>query len=57
MYEEIYELCQNTEKVMGMFSKELLELDPNLKTPRGEALRILLYLFERDDAVKTYLAG
>lgn len=30
----------------------MLELDPNLKTPRGEALRILLYLFERDDAVK-----
>ena len=29
MYEEIYELCQNTEKVMGMFSKELLELDRN----------------------------
>ena len=29
MYEEIYELCQNTEKVMGMFSKELQELDRN----------------------------
>lgn len=29
LYKEIYELCQNTEKVMGMFSKELLELDRN----------------------------
>ena len=29
LYKEIYELCQNTEKVMGMFSKELLELDKN----------------------------
>lgn len=29
MYEEIYTLCLNTEKVMGMFSKELQELDRN----------------------------
>ena len=29
LYKEIYELCQNTEKVMEMFSKELLELDRN----------------------------
>lgn len=28
-YEEIYELCRNTEKVMDMFSKELYELDKN----------------------------
>ncbi len=29
MYENIYELCQNIERVMEMFSKELLELDRN----------------------------
>jgi ABC-type transporter Mla subunit MlaD len=29
LYEEIYELCRNTEKVMGMFSKELKKLDDN----------------------------
>ena len=29
MYEEVYDLCLNTEKVMNMFSKELLELDRN----------------------------
>ena len=29
MYEEVYEMCRNTEKVMGMFSKELRELDRN----------------------------
>jgi len=29
MYGEIYELCQNTEKVMDMYSKELQELDRN----------------------------
>lgn len=28
-YEEIYQLCLNTEKVMNMFSKELQELDRN----------------------------
>ena len=28
-YEEIYQLCRNTEKAMGMFSKELQELDRN----------------------------
>ena len=38
-------------------AKMIIEMDENLKTPRGEALRTLLYLFERDDAVKTYLAG
>jgi hypothetical protein len=29
MYEEIYEMCRSTERVMGMFSKELKELDDN----------------------------
>lgn len=29
MYEDVYNLCLNTEKVMNMFSKELLELDRN----------------------------
>ena len=29
MYEEIYDMCLNTEKVMNMWSKELLELDKN----------------------------
>ena len=28
-YGQIYELCQNIEQVMGMFSKELYELDRN----------------------------
>ena len=29
MYREIYELCRNVEKVMGLFSKELQILDNN----------------------------
>ena len=35
----------------------ILKQDPNLQTPRGQALRTLLYLFERDEAIKTYTAG
>ena len=29
MYETLYLMCQNTERVMGMFSEELRELDRN----------------------------
>ena len=29
MYENVYDLCRNMEKIMGMFSRELLEMDRN----------------------------
>lgn len=29
MYQQIYDICRNIEEVMGMFSKELLEMDRN----------------------------
>jgi ATP-dependent DNA helicase RecG len=35
----------------------ILERDPELASPRGEALRVLLYLFERDAAVQTLRSG
>jgi len=35
----------------------IIERDPTLETARGEALRILLYLFERDAAVRLARAG
>jgi len=35
----------------------MLSRDPQLKSPRGEALRVLLYLFERDEAVRLIRAG
>lgn len=35
----------------------VVDKDPDLETPRGEALRVLLYLFERDAAVKTLRSG
>jgi len=35
----------------------ILSRDPGLKTPRGEALRVLLYLFERDEAVRYLRTG
>jgi ATP-dependent DNA helicase RecG len=35
----------------------VLARDPDLKSPRGDALRVLLYLFERDEAVRYLRAG
>ena len=35
----------------------IVERDPGLETPRGEALRTLLYLFERDAVVRTARSG
>jgi len=35
----------------------VLSRDPSLKTERGEALRLLLYLFGRDEAIKLIRAG
>ena len=34
-----------------------LERDPDLKGPRGDAIRTLLYLMERDAAVKYLRSG
>ncbi len=38
-------------------AKLIIERDAGLETDRGKALRILLYLFSRDDAVKLLRAG
>jgi ATP-dependent DNA helicase RecG len=35
----------------------ILDRDPNLLSPRGEALRTLLYLFQRDAMIKTLRSG
>ncbi|MEQ1756462.1 MAG: ATP-dependent DNA helicase RecG [Micropepsaceae bacterium] len=35
----------------------IVSRDPTLSSPRGEALRVLLYLFQQDDAVKTIRSG
>lgn len=35
----------------------ILEKDPALETPRGEALRVLLYLFEQDSGVRNLRSG
>jgi len=37
--------------------KLILENDPQLETQRGQALRTLLYLFQRDEAVKLLRSG
>ena len=38
-------------------AKVILETDPDLQTERGQALRTLLYLFERDAAIKYLRSG
>ncbi|HSC19443.1 MAG TPA: ATP-dependent DNA helicase RecG [Rhizomicrobium sp.] len=38
-------------------AKLIVATDPELKSPRGEALRVLLYLFQRDEAVRLLRAG
>jgi ATP-dependent DNA helicase RecG len=38
-------------------AKLILGQDPDLTSPRGQALRTLLYLFERDAVVKTLRSG
>ena len=38
-------------------AKLILSRDPDLRSPRGEALRVLLYLFGRDEAVRYLRAG
>ncbi|HLY95687.1 MAG TPA: ATP-dependent DNA helicase RecG, partial [Sideroxyarcus sp.] len=38
-------------------AKLILAKDPELKSPRGESLRVLLYLFERDEAVRYLRTG
>jgi ATP-dependent DNA helicase RecG len=38
-------------------AKLILSRDPELKSSRGEALRVLLYLFERDEAVRYLRTG
>lgn len=50
-------LHQNLLHVANQDAKMIIATDPELKSTRGQALRTLLYLFERDDAVKTYVSG
>ncbi|MBV9062283.1 MAG: ATP-dependent DNA helicase RecG, partial [Alphaproteobacteria bacterium] len=38
-------------------AKLIVSTDPELMSPRGEALRLLLYLFEREEAVRLLRAG
>lgn len=38
-------------------AKLIIDRDPELKSPRGEALRTLLYLFERDQAIQYLRSG
>ena len=58
MYQDIFQFCQNTEKVMNMYSKELAQLDHNtaeymvdeMQKDLDEARSIIR---EKDDELKT----
>jgi ATP-dependent DNA helicase RecG len=50
----------NFEELIGMARDDarlLLDTDPTLESPRGQALRVLLYLFDQDEAVRLFRAG
>jgi ATP-dependent DNA helicase RecG len=38
-------------------AQTILSLDPKLESPRGKALRLLLYLFQKDTEIQTLKAG
>jgi ATP-dependent DNA helicase RecG len=38
-------------------SRMLLDQDPELVSPRGEAIRVLLWLMERDKAIRMLSVG
>ena len=48
---------QNLLKMARNDSKYIMNIDPELKSERGRALRLLLYLFSKDEAVKTLRSG
>ena len=45
------------DRASGGAAKLLLDKDPELKTPRGQAVRTLLYLIERDEGVRLLRSG
>jgi hypothetical protein len=58
MYEEVYALCENTEKVIEMFSEELYELDKNtVKFMMDEMQEEIDGLKEQNDGLKEQNVG
>ena len=57
MYQQVYDICRNIEEVMGMFSKELLEMDRNtvelmIDEMQDEIKQQKETIQEKDDALK-----
>ena len=57
MYQQVYDICRNIEEVMGMFSKELLEMDRNtvelmIDEMQDEIKQQKEVIEEKDDALK-----
>ena len=55
----IADLAQHADllEIAGVDARRILDADPELDGPRGEALRTLLYLFARDAVVATLRSG
>ncbi len=47
---------KNLLTIANQDAKLILNKDPNLQSPRGQSMRTLLYLFEKDESVRTYKA-
>ena len=56
---KIADLAAHTDllKMASNDAKYIMNIDPELKSERGKALRVLLYLFGKDEAVKALKAG
>ena len=57
MYQQVYDICRNIEEVMGMFSKELLEMDKNtvelmIDEMQDEIKQKDIALQEKDEALQ-----
>ena len=57
MYQQVYDICRNIEEVMGMFSKELLEMDKNtvelmIDEMQDEIKNQIEVIQEKDDALQ-----
>jgi ATP-dependent DNA helicase RecG len=55
----IADLTQHSDllKIADKDAERVVETDPNLLSDRGKALRVLLYLFEKDEAVRFIRSG
>ena len=52
-----FELQSELISIARQDALQIIQTDPSLKSPRGQALKNLMYLFEKDVYIQTILAG